>query len=68
MPHFGHILLVIASVVLLTGVAIGARTIFSSRSVNEGRVTSLCVVVDVHTSRDIDPNEPVNMSFLLAVE
>ena len=51
-----------------TCVVIGARTIFSSRSVNGWRVTYSRVVVDVQSVRDIDPREAVNMAFLLAFE
>ena len=59
---------------VLTDVVIGGRT-RSSRSDNGRRVTcgrASCVVAgvgaDVHDVCDIDPDEPVNMSLLLAFE
>ena len=60
MAHFGHVM---ASVLVLTGVVIGARTI-SFRSGVDRRDAYWCLVVEVQTCGDIDPN----MSFLLAFE
>ena len=55
---------------MVTGVCI-----ISSRSGNGRRVMYICVArvvagveADVHTVRDIDPDEPVNTSVLLAFE
>ena len=62
MPHFEHIIVPkIAEVKteVLTDVVIDLRTI-SSRSGNGGGA-------DVHTTCDIDPAEPMNMRYLLAV-
>ena len=59
MPHFGHVILVfevMASVLVLTGVVIGRRDTYRR------------VVLEEHTRADIEPNDPVNMSFLLAFE
>ena len=67
-PHFGHaiaLLEVMTSVRVLTGAVIGAPAI-SSRSGSGRRDTFSRVVVKVHTCDDMDPNEPANMSFLLA--
>ena len=68
MLHFEHAILVVEAmdmVLILTGV-VGARTIFSSRSVN-GRCEIFSREV-VQTDRDIDPGEPSNMRSLLALE
>ena len=68
-PHFGHVislLEVMVSVLTLTDVVIGIRT--SSRPGISRRDKYWRVVVKVHTCDDIDPNEPANMSFLLAFE
>ena len=69
--HFEHIFLLegaLASALVLTGVEIGARTSFSSRSLDGRRVTYWRTIPEVHTFRDIDPRDAVNMAFLLAVE
>ena len=72
-PHFEHVnVLAVAEVIggVLTDVLIGVRAM-SSRSVIGRRDTYcrvLCVVANVHTVRDIDPDEPLNMSFLLALD
>ena len=50
-PHFGHVislLVVMANVLVLTGVVIGARTI-SSRSGIGRRDAYRCAVAEVHT-------------------
>ena len=76
MLHFGHVIvLAIVDVMAgLTGVAIGVLTI-NSRSGTGCRDTYwpgpsvvAGVRVDVHTVRDIDPEESSNMNFLLAFE
>ena len=71
MPHFGHVIalrIVEVKAEVLIGVLIGVRTT-SSRSDNGRRA---CVVAGVgsglHSARDIDPDEPVNMSILLAFD
>ena len=63
-PHFGHIMLLVEAmrrVLVLTGLVIGARTIFSSRSPGNGSkrvITCRRLVVNVH---HIYPREAVNM-------
>ena len=71
-PHFGHVIAV-AIVNVTAGVVVGEC--ISSRSGNGRRVTCWRVAsvissvgVHVHTVRDIDPDEPVNMSFFIAFE
>ena len=70
-PHFGHVILYLTEVMdvvlMLIGVAIDARTI-SSRSGSGRRDTYWSVVAKVHTSDDIDPHVPANMSFWVAFE
>ena len=70
MPHFGHVtplLEMMAGVLVLAGVVIGARAI-SSRSGIGRRDTYWPVVVEVHTCDDIDPEERANISILLALD
>ena len=65
MPHFEHVIVLAFAAVtagVLTDAVIGACTT-SSRSGNGQRVTD-----DMHTSDDIDPDEPVNVPLLFAVE
>merc|ERR1712151_995856 len=57
-PHFVHVM-VLAIVEAMAGVLIGVRTISSRPGIER---------VDVHTVRDIDPDEPSNISVLLACE
>ena len=65
MPHFGHVIL-LAIVEVMDGVLIDLVIAMSSRSViGTGRRDT---GADVHTVRDIDPDEPANMSFLLALD
>ena len=73
MPHFGH-LIVLAAVEAMDGVLtdmlVGVLAMRSRSGI--GRRDTYwcvsCVVADVHTVRDIDPNEPINMSLLIAVD
>ena len=80
MPHFGHVSVLAVSEAMdgvLTGVLIDVLAM-SSRSVigrrdaytngQRGQWCASCVVVDVHTIGDIDPDEPLNMPFLLALD
>ena len=56
-----------ASVLMLPGVVISGRTI-SSRSGKGRSDTYGLAVAKGHTNDDIDPDDPANMAFLLAVE
>ena len=60
-------LAVLDTVLVLASVVSGTPSI-SFRSGIRRRDTCWRVVVKVHTRDDIDPNEPVNMAFLLAFE
>ena len=72
--HFGHVIVVEVTDAALSDVLIDVRTM-SSRS-GIGRLDTysrmVCLVVSVaadpHTTREIDPDEPANMPFLLAFE
>ena len=68
--HFGHVILlleVIASVLVMTDVVIGARTISSRPGIGR-RDAYWRGVAKVHTCDDIDGNVLANMCFLLAFE
>ena len=71
MPHFLHVI-VLALIEgmdrMLTGVLIGVLTM-SSRSIIVRRdIYSFVAGVEIHTARDIDPDEPPNIKLLLACE
>ena len=53
---------------MLTGVVTGVLTM-SSRSIIVRRdIYSFAAGVEIHTARDIDPDEPPNIKLLLAFE
>ena len=64
MPHVEH---VIVLAIVEAMVVIDVRTM-SSRSGNVRRVTMAGVGAGAHVIRDMDPDEPANMSTLLAFE
>ena len=72
-PHFGHVIVLAVTEVtggVLSDVLIGVLTM-SSRSGIGRRDTYWrvpCVVAVVHSVRDMDPDEPVNMSTLVALD